>query len=144
MEGIKTSVILPGGEEIDTTEAVQLNLLEGKIKDAISDKKRLSAELRKYRKQYKDVFENDKEWKELNDSLAEIKLKMKKRELALRDESVQALEDVIDEKSESRKDVQLTLSHYLKQWSDKGNNYIVDNEGNNLEVVVAVRTRKAK
>jgi hemerythrin-like domain-containing protein len=139
------SMHTPDGQSVDITPAVNSTLLEQKIKDLLSEKKSISFDLRKMRRQYKDIFENDKEYSEILNRMAEVKLQLKKRELQLRDDmSVKALEETIADKAQEVKDIQLSLSDYLKDWVDNGNSHIESNSGDLFEVVVSAKIRKAK
>ena len=128
----------------ESSQVLQIKM-EKRIAGKFGEFKAQKTELREYRKQLRDTFDQDKDFHDLSLIVKDQKAKLTARKLALEDEnpSIKTLEEKIETLKEGVKSTQLTLSDWLIEYKEKiGSDTIPDDIGEIVKIEVK-KTAKA-
>ena len=128
----------------ESSHVIQIKM-EKRISDKFGEFKAQKTELREYRKQLRDTFEQDKDFHDLSIIVKDQKAKLTARKLALEEEnpSIGTLKEKIETLKENVKSTQLTLSDWLIEYKEKvGSDTIPDDTGDIVKIEVK-KTAKA-
>lgn len=120
---------------------VQLTI-EQKISKSFGFIRTAKEELKYQRQMLKDAFENDADYKKINDELSANKTKLKARKLKMIEEnpSLTTLQDKIDTLKDKLDSHQLTLSEFLIEYTEKTGNDTVPNDTGEI---VKIKVKKS-
>lgn len=126
-------------EQSGPTSSLSLIELTTIINRYISDMDKVKNTLKEKNSMFKDTFENDAEYHELNLKVKEInKVKNGAKQRILKAPAMEALSAQINEQKSELKDMQDMMSGYLEQYQKVSGTNIIETEDGDIREIVPV------
>jgi predicted nuclease with TOPRIM domain len=123
----------------------EINIYEDRVKQSHIAIRQRKEELKKHNQMYKDIYEQDAEYDQLQQKENEIKReKARVKDRLVQQSSAIDLKQKIEAIRSELKDGQMTLSDYLEEYSRTSNATTIEIDNEVLSIVKTVKLAKRK